>query len=171
MTSDGEWQEGSTWEALIFATHRKLDNLTILVDHNGLQGFGTTEAVASMSPLNERLSGFNLDTRICNGHDLNEMRSALAGANRGPALVILNTIKGRGLPRMSPAGWKASLSTDLGRAARPGDGGPWGHAVRAELCQHLLTRAGNRAHWRFLDGRPWLGGGGGGGGGAAGRHG
>lgn len=40
LTSDGEWQEGSTWEALIFASHHKLDNLTVLIDHNGLQGFG-----------------------------------------------------------------------------------------------------------------------------------
>src|SRR3990167_8783587 len=46
LTSDGEWQEGSTWEALIFFAHRKLPNLTVLIDVNGLQGFGTTKNVA-----------------------------------------------------------------------------------------------------------------------------
>ena len=51
LTSDGEWQEGSTWEALIFACHHGLSNLTVLVDHNNLQGFGFTADVASMSPL------------------------------------------------------------------------------------------------------------------------
>ena len=45
LTSDGEWQEGSNWEALIFAIHQRLANLTILIDENGLQGFGTTHAV------------------------------------------------------------------------------------------------------------------------------
>jgi len=70
LTSDGEWQEGSTWEALIFAHHRKIKNLTILVDHNGLQGFGSTKDVASMWPLWERLSGFDLDLQVVNGHDV-----------------------------------------------------------------------------------------------------
>ena len=51
LTSDGEWQEGSTWEALIFIAHHRLTNLTVLVDHNDLQGFGSTAEVASMSPL------------------------------------------------------------------------------------------------------------------------
>ena len=98
LTSDGEWQEGSTLEALIFAVHRGLDNLTILVDHNGLQGFGSTRTVASMDPLNERLSGFGIETRICDGHNLESMRSSLVRGNRGPVLLILKTIKGRGLP-------------------------------------------------------------------------
>lgn len=101
LTSDGEWQEGSTLEALIFAVHQRLDNLTILVDHNGLQGFGATRSIASMDPLNERLSGFDIDTRICDGHDLEQMRSALVPGNNGPTMVILKTIKGRGLPDLA----------------------------------------------------------------------
>lgn len=62
LTSDGEWQEGSTPEALIFACHHKLAKLTILVDHNRLQGFGTTAEVASMDPLSAKLSGSDLDS-------------------------------------------------------------------------------------------------------------
>ena len=50
LMSDGEWNEGSCWEALIFARHHRLDNLTILVDLNGLQGFGTTREVADLDP-------------------------------------------------------------------------------------------------------------------------
>jgi transketolase len=98
LTSDGEWQEGSTLEAVIFAIHHRLDNLTILVDHNGLQGFGSTKSVASMDPLNERLAGFGIETRICDGHDPMSMRNALSQDANGPLLVILKTIKGRGLP-------------------------------------------------------------------------
>jgi transketolase len=98
LTSDGEWQEGSTLEAAIFATHQRLGNLTILVDHNRLQGFGSTADTASMDPLHERLSGFAFDTRLCNGHDLDSMRQALSRGHDRPVLVILNTIKGHGLP-------------------------------------------------------------------------
>ena len=99
LTSDGEWQEGSTLEALIFAAHHKLDNLTVLVDHNGLQGFGTTSDVASMAPLDARLAGFPVELRRCDGHSLPEMRQVLAPAGSGsPVVVMLETRKGRGVP-------------------------------------------------------------------------
>jgi transketolase len=98
LTSDGEWQEGSTLEAAIFAAHHGFDNLTVLVDHNGLQGFGTTEAVASMNPLQEHLTGFGFEIRNCDGHDLDSMRKVLAPGGNRPVIVILNTIKGRGVP-------------------------------------------------------------------------
>lgn len=98
LTSDGEWQEGSTLEAAIFATHHRLENLVILVDHNGLQGFGSTAEVSSMFPLRDRLSGFDFEFRECDGHDLASIRKALAPAGAKPVIVILNTIKGRGLP-------------------------------------------------------------------------
>ena len=100
LTSDGEWQEGSTIEALIFAAHRNLSNLTILVDHNGLQGFGSTAEVASMDPLSERLAGFDIEMRDCNGHDLDSLRSALRPQGNRPVVVIMRTIKGRGVPGM-----------------------------------------------------------------------
>lgn len=78
MTSDGEWQEGSTWEALIFACHHKLSNLTVLVDHNNLQGFGSTTDIASMSPLWSRLQGFEVDLQVIDGHNPEAIRIALA---------------------------------------------------------------------------------------------
>src|SRR5581483_5399259 len=61
LTSDGEWQEGSNWEALIFAAHHRLANLTVLVDQNGLQGFGSTAEVASFGDLATRFRSFNVD--------------------------------------------------------------------------------------------------------------
>jgi transketolase len=98
LTSDGEWQEGSTFEALIFACHHKLSNLTILVDHNGLQGFGTTAEVASMDPLSHKLAGFDVDLRRCDGHDLQALRDNLAPSGGLPVLVIMRTRKGNGVP-------------------------------------------------------------------------
>jgi transketolase len=100
LTSDGEWQEGSTWEALIFLCHNKLANLTVLVDHNRLQGFGTTGEVASMDPLHERLAGFDLDLQFLNGHDISAIRAALGRTAARPRVLVLDTIKGRGVPGM-----------------------------------------------------------------------
>ncbi|HSV46550.1 MAG TPA: 1-deoxy-D-xylulose-5-phosphate synthase N-terminal domain-containing protein [Ramlibacter sp.] len=100
LMSDGEWQEGSTWEALIFARHQGLDNLTVLVDHNGLQGFGTTAEVASMAPLWERLRGFDPAIAVVDGHDLAAMRSVLSQSGGGMRIVMLRTTKGHGVAFM-----------------------------------------------------------------------
>jgi transketolase len=97
LTSDGEWQEGSTWEALIFACHHKLNNLTILVDHNNLQGFGSTADVASMSPLWDRLQGFELDLQVVDGHDPIAIRAALSSEKSRLRIIVLRTVKGRGV--------------------------------------------------------------------------
>ena len=98
LTSDGEWQEGSTLEALIFASHQKLSNLTIMVDHNGLQGFGSTDEVASMDPLDARLAGFDVDIRHCDGHNPEALRATLTPTGNRPAVVIMRTHKGYGVP-------------------------------------------------------------------------
>jgi transketolase len=100
LTSDGEWQEGSTWEALIFAAHRRLENLTVLIDHNGLQGFGRTGEIASMFPLQERLKGFDIDMHVVSGHDLDAMREALNAHTDRLKIVILETVKGKGVSFM-----------------------------------------------------------------------
>ena len=101
LTSDGEWQEGSTWEALIFACHHHLKNLTIVVDHNGLQGFGTTAAVASMDPIWERIKGFDVDTVIVeDGHDSNAIDRELERSQDRVRLIFLRTIKGKMIPNM-----------------------------------------------------------------------
>jgi transketolase len=100
LTSDGEWQEGSTWEALIFACHHALANLTIIVDHNRLQGFGSTIEVASMAPLWERLAGFDVALQIIDGHDLEAIRRALDVSVTKPKVTVLETTKGKGVSFM-----------------------------------------------------------------------
>ena len=100
LTSDGEWQEGSTWEALIFAAHHRLANLTVLIDHNGLQGFGSTAEVASMFPLHQRLQGFDVHMQVIPGHDLASIRAALNTPADRPKVIILETIKGKGVSFM-----------------------------------------------------------------------
>jgi transketolase len=98
LCSDGEWQEGSCWEALSFAVHQRLDNLTILVDQNGLQGFGTTEEVASCSDLSPRLAAFGPEVESIDGHDPVAIEASLRASPEGrPKILVLNTIKGHGL--------------------------------------------------------------------------
>jgi len=100
LTSDGEWQEGSTWEALIFSCHHKLDNLTIIVDHNNLQGFGSTSDIASMSPLNKVMNGFNLEVITIDGHSPKKILSALNKKQKTCRMIILETNKGNGVSFM-----------------------------------------------------------------------
>lgn len=98
LCSDGEWQEGSCWEALTFAVHQRLSNLVILVDQNGMQGFGSTAEVVSCSDLTPRISGFGADVVKIDGHDPAALVLA-SSCEMGdlPRMIILETIKGRGL--------------------------------------------------------------------------
>jgi transketolase len=100
LMSDGEWEEGSNWEALIFLSHHCLDNLVILVDVNGLQGFGTTKEIASMDTLAEKLESFAIEVEEVNGHDQDEIEKAILKPCSRPKAVILNTIKGHGISFM-----------------------------------------------------------------------
>jgi len=98
VCSDGEWQEGSCWEALTFAVHHKLDNLIILIDQNGLQGFGRTEDVISCNDLSLRLEAFGASVQKINGHDPQAITYALNKFHNGyPKILVLETIKGNGL--------------------------------------------------------------------------
>lgn len=103
LTSDGEWQEGSNWEALIFASHHDLNNLTILIDENRLQGFGTTEAVASMDPLADKFKGFCVDVASVDGHDHSALRDVLGTRARRLRIVLLKTVKGHAVSFMENA--------------------------------------------------------------------
>jgi transketolase len=100
LMSDGEWQEGSTWEALIFLSHHKLKNLIIMIDQNGLQGFGGTEQIASLNFIHRKLTDFKIDILNIDGHDTNQIYDALIRQGELPRIIILNTIKGKGVSFM-----------------------------------------------------------------------
>ena len=112
MTSDGEWQEGSNWEALIFASHHRLDALTILVDRNGFQGFGATQDVASMHDMAPRFAAFGVGVTTVDGHDDVAIRNALQAKADGPKVILLNTVKGRGIAHMEGTFESAYLQVD-----------------------------------------------------------
>ena len=105
FTSDGDWQEGSTWEALIFLTHQELSNLVIWVDANRLQGFGDTKSVASMSDLLNKIRPFKIDCIEIDGHDLQAIQHAFRisqtqSQKKRPLLIYMNTTKGKGVSYM-----------------------------------------------------------------------
>jgi len=98
LTSDGEWQEGSMWEALIFASHHNLRNLTILVDVNGLQAYGSTEKVASMHDLKSKLDSFDVVIKSIDGHDPHKIIKAIKTKHKSaPLVILLETVKGNGI--------------------------------------------------------------------------
>lgn len=88
-TGDGELQEGSCWEAFMQAAHRKLDNIIAIIDRNRLQIDGCTENVMSLDNLSDKLRAFNWDVIEINGHDFNEIYTAVETAKNVHALVQL----------------------------------------------------------------------------------
>lgn len=103
LTSDGEWNEGSCWEAVIFARQHRLNNLVIIVDANGLQGFGSTKEVADLEPLSDKMSSFGLAAQEIDGHDLHQIVEALDFQSTGPSIIIARTQKGHGVSFMQDA--------------------------------------------------------------------
>lgn len=103
LLSDGECNEGSLWEAVMFAAHHRLRNLTAVVDLNGQQAFGYTREVLDLSPLAERFAAFGWDVHETDGHDTQAIASLLEGLRDGasrPHVVIARTTFGRGVSFM-----------------------------------------------------------------------
>lgn len=95
LLSDGELDEGSNWEAFMFAGYHKLDNLTAIVDYNKLQSLTTTYNTLDLEPLEDKLNAFNWHVIRCNGHSLAELRSAFAAdSDSKPKLILCDTTKG-----------------------------------------------------------------------------
>jgi transketolase len=99
LTSDGEWNEGSNWESLIFTRHHRL-NLTLIVDLNGLQGFGRTCDIADLEPLADKFRAFRIPTLEVDGHDVEAAAIALRQDGDGPTVVVAKTKKGYGVSFM-----------------------------------------------------------------------
>jgi transketolase len=103
IVSDGELDEGSNWEALLFAPHHQLNNLTVIVDYNKIQSFGDVEKVLNLEPLKDKFIAFGWNTIEVDGHDhtvILEVLSSNRKAATKPTIVIAHTIKGKGVPFM-----------------------------------------------------------------------
>lgn len=100
LVGDGEIQEGSVWEAMMYATHMKLNNFITLVDNNRISSITSTEKVIDMRPLAARFEGFGLQVFEVNGHDVTAIREAISQlvCAEGPGVIICNTVKGQGVP-------------------------------------------------------------------------
>ncbi len=116
MLGDGEIEEGQVWEAAMFAGHRKLDNLVVIVDNNNLQIDGTIEEVCSPYPIDEKFKAFNFNVVTINGHDFDQIREALNNAKNTkgmPTAIVMNTIKGKGVSFMeNQVGWHGAAPND-----------------------------------------------------------
>jgi len=101
VISDGEINEGTTWESLLFASHHKLNNLTIIIDFNKIQSMDFVNKVINIEPLKEKLISFGCNVYQINGHDLSAIHKALLKKNnKKPKVIIANTIKGKGISFM-----------------------------------------------------------------------
>ncbi len=103
LISDGELDEGTTWEGIFFAGHHKLDNLVVVVDYNKLQSFGAVKEILNPEPLKDKFLAFKWSVKEINGHDPSEMRtvfSKIPFEEGKPSLIIAHTIKGKGVSFM-----------------------------------------------------------------------
>ena len=116
LLGDGEIQEGQVWEAAMFAGHRNLDNLVVIVDNNGLQIDGKIEDVCSPYPIDKKFEAFNFHVININGNDMDEIKAAFdeARATKGmPTAIIMKTVKGKGVSFMeNNAGWHGKAPND-----------------------------------------------------------
>lgn len=97
MIGDGELQEGEIWESSMFAAHHKLNNLTVIIDNNGIQATGFGKNIMDTSPLAEKWNAFGFDIIEVNGHDVQDLIQAYEHEGSKPSVVIANTVKGKGL--------------------------------------------------------------------------
>ena len=109
LLGDGESEEGQVWEAAMFAGHKKLDNLCVIVDYNGLQIDGPISQVGGPEPLDEKFKAFGFEVLNIDGNDFQEIEKAFSAAKacKGkPFAIIAKTVKGKGVSFMEhQSGW------------------------------------------------------------------
>ena len=109
LTGDGEIQEGQIWEAAMWAGHRKLDNLVVIVDNNNLQIDGEISKVCSPYPIDKKFEAFGWNVLVIDGHNYEEIIDAIEKAKEckdKPTAVVCNTVKGKGVSFMeNQAAW------------------------------------------------------------------
>ena len=136
LLGDGEIQEGQVWEASMFAGHRKLDNLCVIVDNNGLQIDGNVADVCSPYPIDKKFEAFNFHViNVADGNDMDQLRAAFQEARQTkgmPTAIIMKTVKGKGVSFMeNQASWHGSAPNDEQYAVAMADLEKVGEA----LCQ------------------------------------
>ena len=136
LLGDGEIQEGQVWEAAMFAGHRKLDNLVVIVDNNGLQIDGNVADVCSPYPIDKKFEAFNFHViNVADGNDMDQLRAAFAEARQTkgmPTAIIMKTVKGKGVSFMeNQASWHGTAPNDEQYAVAMADLEKVGEA----LCQ------------------------------------
>lgn len=117
LLGDGELQEGQVWEAAMLAGHRKLDNLVVIVDNNGLQIDGKVEEVCNPYPIDKKFEAFNFEViPVADGNDMGQLEEAFARAKmvKGkPVAIIAKTVKGKGVSFMeNQVSWHGAAPND-----------------------------------------------------------
>ncbi len=116
LLGDGEIQEGQVWEAAMFAGHRKLDNLVVIVDNNGLQIDGKIDDVCSPYPIDKKFEAFNFHVINIDGNDFDQIEAAFKEAKETkgmPTAIVCKTVKGKGVSFMeNNAGWHGKAPND-----------------------------------------------------------
>ena len=117
LLGDGEIQEGQVWEAAMFAGHRKLDNLVVIVDNNGLQIDGNIADVCSPYPIDKKFEAFQFHViNVADGNDMDQLRAAFKEAREVkvmPVAIIMKTVKGKGVSFMEDkAEWHGAAPND-----------------------------------------------------------
>ncbi len=117
LLGDGELQEGQVWEAAMFAGHRRLDNLTVIIDNNGLQIDGNVVDVCSPYPIDQKFQAFGFYViNVEDGNDMEQIREAFSHAKtvKGvPVAIVLKTVKGKGVSFMeNQVGWHGTAPND-----------------------------------------------------------
>lgn len=100
LMGDGETQEGSVWEAAMLAPKMGLDNLTVFIDRNNLQGYGRPSELVSFEPIDEKFRSFNWDVYRVDGHDVYAILNAVNIKSDKPKMIICDTVKGKGISFM-----------------------------------------------------------------------
>lgn len=116
LCGDGEIEEGQIWEAAMFAGHRKLDNLCVIIDNNNLQIDGSLDQVCSPNPIDKKFEAFNFHVININGNDFDELRKAFAEARatKGmPTAIVAHTLKGKDVSYMeNSVDWHGKAPND-----------------------------------------------------------
>lgn len=100
IMSDGEMDEGTTWESVMIGAHHNVDNVTVLIDRNTWQAMGRTEDVLRLEPLEEKWKVWGWDAQRVNGHDYQALEKALFAPSVKPKVIVCDTIKGKGVSFM-----------------------------------------------------------------------